>query len=109
MIRNAWETLRKKLGRGDGAAEAPAGSEHVRITNPWHSVAIQPGPQRCAAATALIGQRFLSRDAPRLPLADCSEPACQCRFSKYDDRRTPGQPLDRDGIPLPHPTRRESD
>lgn len=108
MIRNALKSLQRKLARGD-RHQAPAGAEHLRGSNPWHAVSIQPGAKRCEAATALLGRRFLSSEAPRLPLAACDEPACQCRFRKYDDRRTPGQALDHNGVPLPHPTRRDTD
>jgi len=36
----------------------------------------------------LKGLRFLSGEAPRLPLVNCSRPgACQCVYEKFDDRR----------------------
>lgn len=55
----------------------------------FHCVAIIAGPRACAAAKALKDQRVLSADAPRLPLATCDTPAeCQCRYRKFDDRRT---------------------
>jgi hypothetical protein len=83
--------------------------EEIRLTNPWHAVTIQPGPKRCAAVEALLGQRFLSRDAPSLPLKDCTESQCTCRYRHYEDRRHEGVPLDRNGMPLPHPHRRNND
>jgi hypothetical protein len=55
--------------------------------NPYHAVCIMPGPRACAAAHKLLGQRFISRDAPALPLKDCDRPECQCRYEHYDDRR----------------------
>jgi hypothetical protein len=35
----------------------------------------------------LLDQRFLSRDAPPLPLQGCGTPQCECRYGHYDDRR----------------------
>lgn len=32
-------------------------------------------------------QRFLSSEAPLLPLAGCTETSCQCRYVHYADRR----------------------
>jgi len=86
-------------------------SEPAQAPNPWHAVSIQGGGGgRCEAAKALAGQRFLSGDAPPLPLPDCDRPDdCRCRYRKHGDRRTSGEPLDRNGIPLPHPNRREDD
>ena len=53
--------------------------------------------------------RYLSKDAPRLPLRDCTESGCTCRYRHYEDRRHEGVALDRNGMPLPHPSRRNTD
>jgi hypothetical protein len=55
--------------------------------NPFHAVTIAPGLRACAAALDLQGQRFLSRDAPALPLKKCASGSCTCRYEHYDDRR----------------------
>jgi hypothetical protein len=55
--------------------------------NPFHAVTIAPGPRACDAARNLRDQRFLSRDAPQLPLRKCDSPECTCRYEHYDDRR----------------------
>ena len=56
--------------------------------DPWRAVSVVPGKEACAAAQQLRDQRFLSRDAPRLPLPDCSNQAqCQCKYQKYGGRR----------------------
>jgi hypothetical protein len=42
----------------------------------------------CPAVKELTGRKVLAKDAPRLPLAECSDPAkCKCRFQKHSDRR----------------------
>ena len=53
----------------------------------FHAVSIVPGPRACAEAQAMAGQRFLSRDAPVLPLKKCGSVHCECRYEHYDDRR----------------------
>ena len=109
-IKDLLDAAKRRLAKSE-PAEAPqqAPREHVRVTNPWHSVAIQPGPKRCEAVTQLLGQRYLSKDAPLLPLKACTEPACTCRYRHHDDRRLEGTPLDRNGMPLPNPGRRDAD
>lgn len=54
----------------------------------YHCVEVIAGPHACAAAQALGGQRLLSADAPRLPLATCDRsPDCGCIYRHFDDRR----------------------
>jgi hypothetical protein len=55
----------------------------------FHAVEIQVPAKACAAARALGGHRYLSRETPPLlPLADCDRAAeCQCRYLHHDDRR----------------------
>ena len=58
-----------------------------RPPRPWHAVSIVPGSQPCAAASRLLRRRFLSREAPVLPLKDCDQEGCACRYDHHDDRR----------------------
>jgi hypothetical protein len=105
------DAAKRRLGMVDPLAEElkDLPRENIRLSNPWHAVAIQPGPKRCAAVEGLLGQRYLSKDAPRLPLKDCTESGCTCRYRHYEDRRHEGVALDRNGMPLPHPSRRNTD
>ena len=51
--------------------------------------AIIPGPNACEAASALEGERFLSKDSPILPLDTCTDVAnCECKYQHFEDRRT---------------------
>lgn len=55
----------------------------------WHAVTIITPGHACDAANELKGQRFLSKEAPRLPLAGCPSPEfCRCTYRHYSDRRT---------------------
>lgn len=58
-----------------------------KTANPHHAVVVVPGRHACAAACALRDRRFLSREAPALPLTGCSAGQCTCRYQHYDDRR----------------------
>lgn len=62
----------------------------VRVSNPYHAVAVVPGSRSCAAARDCSSMRFLSKDAPALPLPDCDARQCNCRYQHFSDRR--GQP-----------------
>ena len=55
--------------------------------HPFHAVSIVAGPRACDAALRFKGFRFLSRQAPRLPLPSCTSAQCDCRFRHHEDRR----------------------
>jgi len=65
-----------------------ASAELFEAPQPFHAVAIKPGKQACAEAIAMKGRRFLSSEAPRLPLAGCRNGACTCVYQHYQDRRS---------------------
>jgi hypothetical protein len=54
----------------------------------WRSVRIRPGLIACDRVANLTGQVFLSKEAPELPLANCSERDCRCHYVFLDDRRS---------------------
>jgi hypothetical protein len=58
-----------------------------KAVSPHHAVVVVPGRHACAEAYALRDQRFLSREAPVLPLAGCGSLQCECRYEHHDDRR----------------------
>lgn len=64
------------------AASAPAG----RMCT--HAVSIERDLLPCDAATALADKRFLSHEAPDLPLAGCDRDKCSCRYMHHSDRRS---------------------
>jgi hypothetical protein len=61
--------------------------EEPQHRNPWHCVSIQCGTSPCSSARHLQGRRFLSDDAPPLPLPYCDGRTCACRFRHFSDRR----------------------
>lgn len=54
---------------------------------PFHAVVVRPGAKSCAAVSRLVGQRFLSDDAPQLPLPGCDQASCGCAYKHFVDRR----------------------
>lgn len=74
-----------RLGRKVPAT--PVVSERPRVTNPYHAVSIIPGPDPCDAVKACAGVRFLSKEAPRLPVDGCGRSDCRCHYAHHDDRR----------------------
>jgi hypothetical protein len=75
----------------------PGVSPGLRRSTPWHAVSVVAGPSCCEAARALSPSRYLSREAPRLPLPDCTSPAsCSCSYKHFVDRR--GQPRRKDDL-----------
>lgn len=66
-------------------ASAPAAPR--KAAPKFHAVSIVPGPRACPEAKAMVGQRFLSREAPVLPLKKCGSAQCECRYEHYEDRR----------------------
>ncbi|KAA3654917.1 MAG: hypothetical protein DWQ11_02590 [Proteobacteria bacterium] len=61
--------------------------ENDSATHPYHCVTINPGEPACRTAQTLKGIRFLSAEAPLLPLASCDASRCRCTFTHYKDRR----------------------
>lgn len=58
------------------------------IVNPYHAVSVKAGLSCPETAATVGGQRFLSREAPQLPLPTCDAQRCSCRYRHHDDRRT---------------------
>ena len=79
FIASLFGRLRKSEKRSKAGASAP---------RPYQSVGIYHGTVCCAAAKNIEGYRFLARNSPQLPLADCTlRNKCECRYMKFQDRR----------------------
>lgn len=57
-------------------------------TSEFHAVSINMDASPCPAIREYEGRRLLSSEAPMLPLPDCDQSDCNCRFEHYKDRRT---------------------
>jgi len=56
--------------------------------DPFHAVSIMPAEGSCSAVNLIKIQRFLSEEAPGLPLADCGAVDCRCKYIHHADRRS---------------------
>ncbi len=74
--------------------ESPAPRTRRGSRRPWHAVMIAAPSNACEAALACKGKRFLSGEAPWLPLEACDVKRCNCRYRHYEDRR--GEPRRQD-------------
>ena len=79
------------LSRSQSSVVSPAHplSAHdnlgILMGEKYHCVSIEYKGKACELVTGLGGKRFLSADAPLLPL--CASSSCQCFYRHYDDRR----------------------
>ena len=65
----------------------PSATARERVLKRWHAVTVTAGENACAAAKACKGKRFLSKEAPSLPLEGCDSAKCHCKYRHFDDRR----------------------
>lgn len=66
----------------------PDEPRRLTATTKFHAVSIHYPSGACAAVKALAGERYLSTEAPPLPLPDCTHAKCECRFVHHPDRRS---------------------
>jgi hypothetical protein len=59
----------------------------LAASHPFHAVSIMPDQQGCAAVESIKLRRFLSDEAPGLPLWDCGASDCGCKYVHHADRR----------------------
>jgi hypothetical protein len=74
------------IARRDAAEEDDAVPE-TQEKKSYHAVSIKVSRNACRAARDMAGHRFLSNEAPRLPLPKCDASECKCRFAHHKDRR----------------------
>ena len=81
--------LDRPMGLQQRSALATGRLPSARATKePWHAVSVARRPDACVAAATLGRRRFLSFEAPPLPLPQCpSAQRCQCTYRHFSDRR----------------------
>lgn len=86
---------RAKALFGHAGPEAKPVAAPRKASKPYHAVCVVPGERACPAVEELRGRRYLSREAPILPLKKCNAASCSCRYGHFEDRRN-GQRRARD-------------
>ena len=56
--------------------------------SPFHCVSIESTTGCCGVCESIRGRRFLVKQAPPLPLVECTAAKCVCRYVHYGDRRS---------------------
>jgi len=79
--------LKSLLAGGKPVRKSPADASAKWISNPWHAVSIVVSKIGCPSARKAAHGRFLSAEAPALPLAGCSARTCTCHYRHHQDRR----------------------
>lgn len=62
-------------------------SKKLAKHNAFHCVETHHPSKCCQAIKALHGKRFLSSEAPTLPIQGCDQAHCECDYVHHDDRR----------------------
>lgn len=71
------------------ASKDPGKGTNKSSDRRWHAVSVKPGPGACNVADNGRDRRWLSREAPALPLPGCSKPeSCRCTYQHHQDRRS---------------------
>ncbi|MBL4798020.1 MAG: hypothetical protein JKY50_11445 [Oleispira sp.] len=60
----------------------------------FHCVETHHHGKCCEAVKALHGKRFLSAEAPILPIQGCDQAHCECDYVHHDDRRSDNRRTD---------------
>jgi hypothetical protein len=90
MLKNLITMLSKSPR--DDCAKKPARNAAVKPAangnGAYRAISVVPGGKCCSAAKSIAGRRYLSREAPRLPLELCTmSTGCSCKFKKGLERR----------------------
>lgn len=85
--------------RSSGGPDRPraktARRASAKARSDFHAVSICMDASPCHAIRKYAGLRLLSGEAPALPLPDCDQRDCSCRFEHYTDRRSGDNRRDR--------------
>lgn len=76
----------KKTGQSKISSKASSKAASKNTISPYHCVELKIPYDACEQVLELHGKRFLSAEAPQLPLPGCDQ-NCSCRFKHHDDRR----------------------
>ena len=86
LLAVAWIIL--QIRRGKTQVRNTASITDLKSTSAYHAVSLRYSVNACDAAKALTGHRFLSREAPQLPLPACDSLNCRCKYLHHADRRS---------------------
>lgn len=68
-------------------SKSKSSTKHSTKNSAFHCVETHHHAKCCKAVKALHGKRFLSSEAPALPVQGCDQAHCECDYIHHDDRR----------------------
>jgi len=77
-----------RIRRGKNELQSLSSSREIDNASAFHAVSLKYSSSACDAAKAMTGRRFLSTEAPKLPLPGCDAAQCSCGFAHHADRRS---------------------
>ena len=92
LLVTAWMFFSKRsdrrmpLSRTRKTEKTSQRSDKTKVTK-WRSVKIHHGLYSCSSVEKIANRTYLATEAPALPLGQCSEKECKCRYLYLDDRR----------------------
>lgn len=86
-VAGALLVFRSRRQSQENQPSGTSGTGSLRTSGKFHAVSVTPGLHACAKAREFADTRFLSAEAPRLPLSGCDQASCTCRFTHHADRR----------------------
>jgi len=88
-----WRHSSPELPQGPSVSDprkCTKNSSNVKISpaaDSYQGVTIRPCLGACAAISKQQGRRYLTSEAPQLPLPGCDNGECTCRYQYHQDRR----------------------
>jgi len=80
-----WFYLKRAKARSSSSRKTASSTSNRE--EKFRAVSIQTGPRACTAAKYLKDKKFLSAQAPELPLSRCDISDCKCKYVYHKDRR----------------------
>jgi len=78
---------RKAARKSKSKKSSSANESTATGSKAFTAVTVVPCPGACEAVLGFGEHRFLTAEAPILPLSDCGLSSCTCKYVYYDDRR----------------------
>jgi len=79
-----WFYLKRAKARSSSSRKTASSTSNRE--EKFRAVSIQTGPRACTAAKYLKDKKFLSAQAPELPLSRCDISDCKCKYVYHKDR-----------------------
>lgn len=79
-----WSSRSNKKTLGKTSRQSKAVPK--KAVNPYHCVEVKMSYDACEEVLKIHGKRYLSAEAPTLPLPGCDQ-NCGCKFKHHNDRR----------------------